>query len=303
MLAAPLLISRPTLPALMKKITRHPASFYEQQYNARASIPDHPQLFQRWADASAVVRQTFPCTLDLRYGAAVAEGLDFFPCGQANAPLLVFIHGGWWRSLDKSDFSFIAPAFMQAGIDVAITNYTLAPAATIEQITLQQIHAVAWLYHHAADYGFDRTRIVLAGHSAGAHLAAMLMATLWPQVGPKLPVDLIKGGILLSGLYDLAPVMHADFVNGDLGLTPARSRALSPSRMPQSHRTPFFTAVGGRESDEFKRQNALIGQHWKKAHAGDILLPEDHHLSICEAFASPTNALCTTAIALLNMVG
>ena len=97
--------------------------------------------------------------------------------------------------------------------------------------------------------------------------------------------------------------MHADFVNGDLGLTPERSRALSPSRMPQSHRTPFFTAVGGRESDEFKRQNALIGQHWKKAHTGDILLPEDHHLSICETFASPSNALCTTAIALLKMVG
>lgn len=287
----------------MKNITRHPARFYEQQYNARASIPDHPQLFQRWADTSAMVRQALPCTIDLRYGTAITERLDFFPCGQTAAPLLVFIHGGWWRSLDKSDFSFIAPAFTHAGIDVAITNYTLAPAATIEQITLQQIQAMAWLYRNAAHLGFDRNRIVLAGHSAGAHLAAMLMAALWPQVGPDLPINLIKGGILLSGLYDLAPVMHADFVNGDLGLTPVRARALSPSRMPQSHRTPFFTAVGGRESNEFKRQNALIGQHWKKAHIGDILLPEDHHLSICEAFASPANALCTTAIALLKMAG
>ena len=234
----------------MKKITRHPANFYEQQYNARASIPDHPQIFQRWADVSATTRRTDACTLDVKYGTATAEQLDFFPCGAAQAPLLVFIHGGWWRSLDKSDFSFIAPALTAAGIDVAFTNYTLAPTATIEQITLQQIQAVAWLYRHAADFGFDPHRIVLAGHSAGAHLAAMLMTTLWPQVGADLPVDLVKGGILLSGLYDLAPVMHAEFVNGDLGLTPARCCALSPSGLPQSHSTPFFTAVGGHESDE-----------------------------------------------------
>jgi arylformamidase len=286
----------------MKKITRHPANFYEQQYNARASIPDPPHIFQRWATTSEVVRRTMRCSLDLAYGTAAGERLDFFPCGQPDAPLLVFIHGGWWRSLDKSDFSFIAPAFTRAGIDVAITNYTLAPTATIEQITLQQIQAVAWLYRHAADHGFDRKRIVLAGHSAGAHLAAMLMATLWSQVGLDLPTDLIKGGILLSGLYDLAPVMHAQFVNGDLNLTATRCRTLSPARLPQSHRTPFFTAVGGRESNEFKRQNALIGRHWKKAHTGDILLPEDNHLTICDALSASHNALCTTAIALLKMV-
>ena len=287
----------------MKKPARQSAHFYEQQYNARASIPDHPQIFERWADASARARQAMPCSLDQAYGTAPAEQLDFFPSGRPNAPLLVFIHGGWWRSLDKSDFSFVAPAFTRAGIDVVITNYTLAPFATIEQITLQQIKAVAWLYRQAATFGYDRNRIVLAGHSAGAHLSAMLMAALWPQIGADLPLDLIKGGILLSGLYDLAPVEHAQFVNGDLKLNAARSKALSPALMPQSHQIPFFTAVGGLESTEFKRQNALIGTHWNTTHTGDILLPEDNHLTICDSFAASRSPLCSTAIALLKMTG
>ena len=287
--------------ANMKKSVRRSASFYEHEYNARASIPDHPRIFERWAAASALVRQSIPCSLDQAYGTAPAEQLDFFPSGQPNAPLLVFIHGGWWRSLDKSDFSFVVPAFTRAGIDVAVTNYTLAPFATIEQITLQQIQAVAWLYRRAATVGYDRNRIVIAGHSAGAHLSAMLMATLWPQVGADLPLDLVKGGILLSGLYDLAPVMYAQFVNGDLNLTAARSKALSPAHMPQSHQIPFFTAVGGLESNEFKRQNALIATRWNTAHTGDILLPADNHLTICDTFAAPHTALCTSAIALLKM--
>ena len=287
----------------MQKTHRRPASFYEEQYNARASIPEHPQIFERWAATSAVARDAETCRLNLAYGAAPAEELDFFSSGQPLAPLLVFIHGGWWRSLDKSDFSFIAPAFTHAGIDVAITNYTLAPEASIEQITLQQIQAMAWLYRHADELGFDRHRIVVAGHSAGAHLSAMLMAALWPQVGADLPIALIKGGILLSGLYDLAPVVRAQFVNGDLKLNAASSRKLSPALLPQSHRIPFFTAVGGRESDEFQRQNALIGKRWKKTHTGGILLPEDNHLTICDAFAASHNALCTTAIALLKMTG
>ena len=285
----------------MPKAPIQPAEFYENQYNARAGIPDHPQIFARWAEQSATVRQQHRCQLDLAYGAASAERLDFFPCDQADAPLLVFIHGGWWRSLDKSDFSFITPAFTQCGVHVAITNYTLAPAASIEQITLQQVAAVAWLYQQADTLGFNRQRIVLAGHSAGAHLAAMLMTTLWPKVAPDLPADLVKGGILLSGLYDLAPIQHAAFVNVDLQLTPARIARLSPARLPQSHLTPFFTAAGALESSEFQRQNKLIGKVWSHAHGGDVLLPTANHLTICDALAEPSHRLCQVAQTLATM--
>ena len=279
----------------MPNISVKPAEFYETQYNARAAIPDHPEIFARWAAQSETVRRQHRCELDLAYGTASAERLDFFPCEQPDAPLLVFIHGGWWRSLDKSDFSFIAPAFTQAGVHVAVTNYTLAPQASIEQITLQQVAALAWLYRHADSLAFNRQRIVLAGHSAGAHLAAMLMTTLWPKAAPNLPADLVKGGILLSGLYDLEPVQHAAFVNADLQLTPARIARLSPARLPLSHLTPFFTAVGALESSEFRRQNALIGKAWSHAHGGDVLLPTANHLTICDALADPSHRLCQMA--------
>ena len=106
--------------------------YYTKQYNARASIPDHPMIFTRWQKESALVRRTQAGLLDLPYGTAEKERLDFYPAYETGAPLLVFIHGGWWRSLDKSDFTFIVPAYRRAGFNIALTNYTLAPDASID---------------------------------------------------------------------------------------------------------------------------------------------------------------------------
>lgn len=267
------------------------ADYFNQQYNARLMIPDHPAIFTRWQQDSARVRRTTPGVFDLSYGDTADERLDLFPARRAHAPLLVFIHGGWWRSLDKSDFSFIAPEYARAGINVAITNYTLVPHATIEDIVVQQLRALAWLYRNAERYDIDRDRIIVSGHSAGAHLTAMLLAATWPVYADDLPVDLVKGGVMLSGLYDLAPVQLADFINADLQLTPQRVARLSPASMPQSGRAPFITAVGGLESDEFKRQNALIGRQWKANHLRDIALPDENHLTICDAFSLRDHAL------------
>lgn len=279
------------------------ARYYSQQYNARASISNYQNIFARWARESAHVRATNLGLFDLPYGDAAGERLDFFPAAQPGGALLVFIHGGWWRSLDKSDFSFIAPAFTQAGVNVALTNYTLAPAATIEEITLQQVRALAWLYRQCARFAADPRRIVVAGHSAGAHLAAMMMAAVFPACAADLPLDLVKGGFIFSGLYDLAPVRHAAFVNCDLKLTPERIGPLSPVTMAQSHPTRFFTATGSLESDEFKRQNALISVAWAKCHAGDIPVPLANHLTICEAMAAPGRPLFDACIRLIAEVG
>ncbi len=275
----------------MKNPDTRSNDYYNQQYNARAMIADHPYIFTRWQQDSIRVRRTTPGLFDLCYGDAPAERLDLFPANRAGAPLLVFIHGGWWRSLDKSDFSFVAPAFTRAGINVALPNYTLVPNASIEDIVVQQLRALTWLYRNAEHYDIDRERIVVAGHSAGAHLTAMLLAAAWPVYANDLPRDLVKGGVMLSGLYDLAPVQQADFVNIDLKLTPERIARLSPAALPQSHSAPFITAVGGMESDEFKRQNALIGEQWKVNHIRDIPLPDANHLTICDAFASPGHPL------------
>ncbi len=268
-----------------------PADYYTEQYNARAGIPDHPQIFTRWQKESALVRRTHAGLLDLPFGVAAKERLDFYPARRAGAPLLVFIHGGWWRSLDKSDFTFIVPGYRQAGFNVALTNYTLAPEASVEDITRQQLRALAWLYRHADDLEFDRNRIVVAGHSAGGHLAAMMLAAQWPAHAPDLPADLIKAGVLMSGLYDLAPVCHADFVNVDLKLDADSALQLSPACMPQSHPAPFITSVGDLESDEFKRQTALIGTAWASGFRSEIPLQGINHLTICDAFGDPAHPL------------
>jgi arylformamidase len=275
----------------MKNSAVRTPDYYNTQFNARAMVPDHPWIFTRWKKDSANIRRTVAGLFDLPYGETEGERLDFFPASRSDAPLVVFIHGGWWRSLDKSDFSFIAPSFTRAGINVAITNYTLAPAATLEEITMQQVRALAWLYRHAEQYDFDRTRIIVGGHSAGGHLSAMLMTAIWPAISHDLPLDLVKGGYLMSGVYDLEPVRLADFVNADLKLTPERVGPLSPARMPQSHATPFITTVGGLESEEFKRQTSLIGAAWKDSLVADIPAPAENHMTICDALATPGHAL------------
>lgn len=279
---------------------KNQAEYYSQQYNARAMIPDHPRIFTRWLKDSAHVRRTHAALFDIAYGEANGERLDFFPTNRSDAPLLVFIHGGWWRSLDKSDFSFIAPTYTRAGFNVALINYTLAPEASIADIVQQQLRALAWLYRNAEKYDFNPNRIVVAGHSAGAHLTAMMMAAVWPVFAADLPMDLIKAGILLSGIYDLEPVRHADFVNVDLKLTADDIDLLSPAWMPQAHPAPFLTAFGGLESEEFRRQTELIAQSWKTSHAGDVPLPNVNHLTICDAFAEPGHPLFDATVKLIS---
>ncbi len=277
------------------------SEYYSQQYNARADIPDHPYIFTRWQKESALVRRTQAGLLDLPFGQAAKERLDFYPAYRSGAPLLVFIHGGWWRSLDKSDFTFIVPAYRRAGFNVTLTNYTLAPEATIEEITLQQVRALAWLYRNAERLEFDRRRIVIAGHSAGGHLAAMMLAALWQTYAPDLPADLIKGGVLMSGLYDLEPVCHADFVNVDLQLNPDRALRLSPACMPQAcANTPFITSVGDLESDEFRRQTALISRHWAEGFRQQVALTGMNHLTICDAFGDASHPLFDATCGLLS---
>lgn len=273
---------------------------YTTQYNARASIPDHPQIFSRWQSDSALVRRTHAGLLDIPFGESDGERLDFFPATKRGAPLLVFIHGGWWRSLDKSDFTFVVPPYLASGCNVALTNYTLAPHAPLEEITRQQLRALAWLYRNADQYEFDREHIIVAGHSAGGHLAAMMMAAQWPVFGDDLPTDLIKGGILMSGLYDLDPIRYAEFVNSDLKITPQNAPHLSPGLMPLAHMIPFITAVGDEESDEFKRQTNLLSKNWQASHRTDVFMSEINHLTICDAFANEEHALFKASCKLIH---
>jgi len=276
-------------------------AFLSREYNNRALVPDHAQYFARWAERSAHARATMTCYLDREYGPTPGEKLDIFPARKGDGSVLMFIHGGYWRSLDKRDFSYLAPTWVDAGVSLVVVNYDLCPTVTIEEIVCQMLRASAWLYRHAEEYGMDEERLFVCGHSAGAHLTAMLMAALWPVFDPGLPRDLFKGGLAISGVYDLRPLVEVDFLSADLRLDEASALKVSPAFLPPATRAPVYTCVGGLESTEFKRQNALLAQRWRSAVAADVPMPGRHHFSVVDELANPASALFAGAKRMMKL--
>jgi arylformamidase len=276
-------------------------AWLDRQYNHRARIPEHPEIFERWDKASSLAREGASRRLDIRYGDGLNETLDVYPTPAANAPVLVFIHGGYWRALDKRSFSFVAPSFVQAGAMVVVPNYALCPAVTIEDIALQMVRALAWTWRHAALYGADPNRIVVSGHSAGGHLAAMLLCCNWKAVASDLPADLVRRALAISGLYDLEPLRHTPYLQGDLRLTPQTVRRASPAFFPAPAGT-LYAAVGALESDEFLRQNELICEQWG-ARSVPVCetVPGTNHLDVIHELVNANARLHALAKELLDL--
>jgi len=276
-------------------------AWLDAQYNNRARVPGHARFLERWAQASALARERLSRRLDLRYGEGPNETLDLFPSPRANAPVLVFIHGGYWRALDKSDQSFVAPAFVAAGAMVVLPNYELCPSGTVESISLQMARAVAWVWRHAALYGGDPQRIVVAGHSAGGHLAAMMAACDWKRVGADLPERLLAGSLALSGLFELEPIRRTPFLQGDLRLTPEMVARTSPARFKDPGGV-LHAWVGGDESEEFHRQNELIRQQWgSRTVPVCAAAPGANHFTVLHELATPDSAVHGSALDLLGL--
>lgn len=281
-------------------MTQPNGAWLDRMYNNRARVPEHAAHFAAWARDSAVARQQQLCGLDLPYGNGPNETLDIFPASRPEAPVLVFIHGGWWRSLDKADHSFIAPAFTQAGACVVLPNYALCPAVTVPDITLQMVRALAWTWRHVAQHGGDPARITVVGHSAGGHLATMLLACAWPAVAPDLPKRLVKNALSISGLYDLDAVRRTPFLKTDLRLTPAQVKKASPAWLPRPAHGRLATVVGADESAEFIRHNGLMRAAWGARRVPVCeALPGLNHFSVVAALAQPTHRLHALALSLL----
>jgi arylformamidase len=275
----------------MKKTPTGPdTQALDAQYNNRARIPEHAAIFERWKQASALARTQAGAQLDLPYGDGAGEALDLFPPmapTAGGAPVLVFIHGGYWRSLDKADHSFVAPSFTQDGALVVVPNYALAPAVTVEHITLQMARALAWVWRNAAAHGGDPRRIVVAGHSAGGHAAAMLLSCRWKQVADDLPANLVSRALSISGLYDMEPLRHTSFLQPDLQLTPAAVARLSPAFFPRP-KGQLYAVVGADESEEFLRQNRLIRDVWGPTSVPVCeTIPGTNHLTVLHNLANP----------------
>lgn len=285
----------------MAEVTPPPA-WYDAQYNNRARIPGHPAILQHWAEASARAHARPGWAHDLAYGSDASERLDLLPPDRPGAPVLVYIHGGYWRALDKRDQSFVAPPFADAGAMVVLANYALCPAVTIERIVLQLVQAMAWVYRNARAHGGDPARIVVAGHSAGGHLATMLLACDWKSVAPDLPGDLVKAALSISGLYELEPLRHAPFLAGDIGLTAASALRLSPAAMPAPERGALVTVVGGDESEEFLRQADLIAQAWgPRVVRASECVPGRNHMDVLHELADPRSRTHRRGLQLLGL--
>ncbi|MEK9721378.1 MAG: alpha/beta hydrolase [Quisquiliibacterium sp.] len=277
---------------------KYSEEFCNREYNNRARVPGNELMHEARVATAQAVRRSARCVLDLPYGSSQNERLDLFPANTPGGPLLVFIHGGFWRSRSKSDYSWLAPAFQARGISVALIDYDLAPAVRIETIVLQTLRAIEWLWRAAERHHYDPSRIFVAGHSAGGHLTAMCLSALWPLWDPDLPADLVKGGVAISGIYDLEPLLYASFVNVDLKLDATSAFRLSPAWMPAVRGARLITCVGGDETSEFRRQNALLARRWRAVLDADVPAPGRNHFTVLDALADPSHALFQRTVAL-----
>ena len=231
----------------------------EREYNARATVPDIDAELRAYRDASLPMYTTLECLRDLPYGPSADERLDLFPVpDRPGAPVLLFIHGGYWRALSRADSVFMARNFVAQGVAVAAIDYSLAPAAHLGTMVAQCRRAVAWLHAYLRARNSRNVRIVVAGSSAGAHLAAMVLAAGW-QGALGLADDVVHGGVLVSGLYDLAPLRQT-LPQAWLQLTAQDVLALSPQLHLPAPARPVRVVVAGQDTDEFKRQSRDYAQ-------------------------------------------
>ena len=230
---------------------------WEVEYNNRARVPEHPQIFAQWTRDGAAYREETSkegrAEIGLKYGPSPRQTIDVQAAWQADGPLVLFIHGGW-RSLEPG-FSQMARGMNAHGVTVAVSGYDLAPQVSIGQIVEQTQQACLYLWKRF------KKRIMVSGHSAGGHLAACMMATDWKALDAGAPADLVPVGYAISGLYDLAPLLHLA-TNSDASSTSAEARQYSPRVLAVRQRARADAVVGGAESRSFSAQQT-IAEGWR----------------------------------------
>ncbi|MBS0240941.1 MAG: alpha/beta hydrolase, partial [Proteobacteria bacterium] len=261
----------------------------EAEYNNRQRVPDHPALQARWAKLSDSYRKEAKAELDQSYGPAPRNKFDLYrpKSGNANeAPLAVYIHGGYWQRGDREANAFVAMELNKRGVAVALPSYTLAPQASIMQIVGELRQALAAIWKKT------KRRPVVVGHSAGGHLAAAMLATDWSKVDGA-PADLVRAAYAISGVFELEPLVPTS-INDAIKMDAAKAREASPLLWPAPKRgTTFVAAAGGDESQEFVRQALSVTAAWAKAGvtAECVVVPNANHFTILDELASPTSAM------------
>ncbi len=262
----------------------------EYQYNPRESVPEYPELAKRRAEQSRKARSTLKSWLNVPYGNSPHEVLDIYPPDKPGGPVLVYIHGGYWRSGSKDDNCNFAPTFVQRGATVVLVEYDLCPKVTVTDIVRQTRASIAWVYRNIMRYSGNPSKLYVSGHSAGGHLTAMALAHDWEKEG--LPRNLIKGAVATSGVYDLDMVMHIS-VNEQVRMTPEIARENSPFLHPPLPTCPVIVAVGGAEPKGWQQMSEDYFRLCKECglDCQYLIVPGANHYTMSEHLADANSSL------------
>jgi arylformamidase len=269
----------------------------EAEYNNRARVPEHPGIIAGWKETAAAFRASHrSAELGISYGHSARQTLDiFWPGAARDAPLALFIHGGYWQALDPFHFSHLAKSANANGVAFALCGYDLCPQVSVAQI-VEQVRASAlflWKRHGR--------RMVASGHSAGGHLAACLLATDWKKFDASAPEDLVPSGLSISGLFDLTPLVPTT-VNNALKLDEAEAARNSPLHWPVPGKRALDAWVGGAESAEYLRQSRAGAEEWRKRGAVTVYreIAGANHFTVLEPLNDPASEISQRLAALAH---
>jgi arylformamidase len=270
-------------------------------YDVESSVPDFMIYAHKFVAESQAARDALSPRLNVPYGPTLMENLELYTpkTSGRKAPILVFIHGGYWKSLDAGVFSLMASGPVAAGMCVVNVTYALCPEVEIGEIVRQVRAAVAWTARNAESFGGDPDRIIVSGHSAGGHLTATTLLTDWEQYG--LPADVVKGGFAISGLFDLEP-LASSFLQPALRLTADTIRRHSPVLNVTKVATPLAMTWGSADPEAFAGQSKRFAQAWAAGgnRCGHFMLPNANHFEVLEGFKTADGVMTRTVLDLLD---
>lgn len=264
----------------------------DKQYNNRFNVPDHEKHLAQWELLSHEAEKKYTVHKNIPYGKLADEKLDIFPSPQPDSKTLIFIHGGYWYKHVAADFYLIAEAFHSYGVTTVLIDYPLMPAFKMEQLVISCRQAIHWIYQNIDKYNGNPDQLYVSGHSAGGHLASMMMATGWEEFDHTPNNDMIKGICAISGLYNLLPVQLC-YVNDVLQMDEATAINNSPVQLSPQTSCPLVLAVGANETSEYLEQSRELYSSWANKNAAIELMEIEgtDHFSILGTMLDKSSSL------------